>query len=498
MGKGKQLTWLDAYKEKQKKGVGVFCVNPTGTTTKEELRLILQTMKSKHGECQIYAEDNTSEYDLSLITLKWGQTLSDIDKKILEKAQLTGNPIIVKAAEDQFFTYGNQYDFSKKTGKWDFVEAKGEDLNQLPFEENPTLFKRRQNEFSPGLSQTLEQAHTPYFKQWIDENSDSFAKYGIVVQEIHALQKQPLWNVFKEAYLNYRSANEALVRPKLEADKKKVLAKHPGWADTVEEHIIQTALYWAFLFITNKTKEPDTATFIWYDGKATDTGNDALQFAQNSTKQTNCPWNMENAKHFPYELADLRKYKIELDKITQQETAMPAQLIEQIPQQQIKEQPQIKEFEFQKDSDLHPEVKGLLRETLIFLALRGDKDSIIRAADLCVALDESLKQRRGDSPPRRGDSPPRMDDSSTVIIRGLQSRQEEMKTYTPPASYSPKATSSFSNSTKAKPELPEVTIYATTFNGRQPQSCGREELAQVTPGTLVSTSPRPFGQNSSL
>ncbi|OGT36445.1 MAG: hypothetical protein A3F11_11680 [Gammaproteobacteria bacterium RIFCSPHIGHO2_12_FULL_37_14] len=95
--------------------------------------------------------------DLSLMSLNNGEELSTISPAILEKAQQTNTPILMRKNESEFFVYGDK----NGDGKWDYtkITVKDSDLTKLPFEKG--IIKRSDKTFTPSLINILEEGHIP-------------------------------------------------------------------------------------------------------------------------------------------------------------------------------------------------------------------------------------------------------------------------------------------------------------------------------------------------
>ncbi len=445
----KTYVWLKAHSDSKEKVyvISPFCVNEHGTLTKDQLAAQLTMAGTVATHFQGYTEDNTSNYNLSLISLLENQTLKDIETKTLIDAEKTGTPILVKTIENVCFIYGNQ------NGEWDFVpvEAKDIDLNQLPFDKK--LLRRQDSLFDEPLKDLLQKAHVPYYQRWLKENENLLANYPI--NDIHTLRENPFWKRFKAAYLEYRDKpeNKTNVLNKLKKDRKNVLSSHPEWIDTIDEHLMNTAIDWAVLQMSEGPKEPNAVTYIWYPHDATKTAMDALQFARENAEKLG--FTMKNVVHFEFDIDDL---VTEYTKIIKQEKiAMPAQ--------QTKEPEYTETLPVLGDSlaVLHPDAKDVLSIALLRAMQGGQLEQA--AAFLFYVSDECHVKSRRNSPPRT---------SNVVINGGLQLRQEEMKTYSPPPSPKGSVQVNFMGS-------PKTSLQAVGFHSRQ-KSCGSEE-----PNTLLTS-----------
>lgn len=452
MAKGKKTyEWLKAHSKSKEKisVVAPFCVNSQGTFTNDQLAALLTMASHLTQDFQIFTEDNTSNYNLSLMSLESNHTVNDIEPKVLMDAKKTGTPILVKTAENSCFIYGNQ------NGKWDFVEAefKEEDLNRLPFDKK-ILY--RQDELFSSVTHELEKAHVPYYKQWVTENKNELDKYSR--NDIHALRQTTLWNTFKDAYLAYRGQpeNRDQITKKLKKDRQNVLSSHPSWGATVDDHILYTAIDWAVLHMSDQPKQADAVTYIWYPHEATKTGNDALQFARENAEALGLT--MKNAVHFEFDITNLIEEYSEINK--QENKSMPALKQDSEPKSSVS----LTNLDDKQFSGLHADVKEVLRDAFLTALKMGDSQLAI--AVIFTASDACHQKSRENSPPRT---------SNTVIYRGLQGlQQEEMKTYSPPT-ISPLR--EFSSS--------RVTNYPTTFNRK---NCSSEEKTPLVVTPLVPLS----------
>lgn len=313
MGKSRYLTALKSHARIRNEMIRVGCVNPENTITKDDFKLLQDAALSINKDVQIYAEDNTSDYDLSLIALSANQDVDTIDPKVLETARRDGVPILIKKSDNTFFVYGYH---AGENPKWDYapLESKEMDLNLLPFSER--IIERKL--LTPELKTILEKVHTPYYQQWLAENSLTENDK----KDIHSLQQNELFEILKKAFSDCETEKAGDLRKSLANDRKKVLEMHPRWINTIDDHIIQTALYWALLHITNKPKDPSEATFIFYQGNPTKVAKVFLQFVKDNAEKYG--FRMKNAKHYTFDLAELRD---EFNNLKQQEKAsMPANI----------------------------------------------------------------------------------------------------------------------------------------------------------------------------
>jgi len=466
MTKIKSFDGIKSHKKNKKKIVFPMCINPVGTLTGNELKALLEMSKSSTSDFQFYVEDNTTLFNLSLISLAEGKQLEDIDPKQLEDARKNGKPILIKKPDNTCVVYGDQ------NGRWDFVpfEASDIDLTQFPFEQGILL--RQHDLFTPQLVQKLSQVHVPYYLQWVRHNG---LVEGRDFKSIHSLKEHTLWQRFHDAFFEYLNQDgvRAQLQGKLDQDKAKVLPAHPDWKETIDEHNLQTALYWAFLHI-GETKDNDAVNFILYPHKSSNTGNFITQFASNHFATHG--WCMQSTEQVQFDMPTVIKEYDQLmgqkkilttaleQKEMVQETAKPEIIkLETVKPETVKPETKPSRLGTPPSKRLHPDALFALSSTLSTMAGSGNAT---QAAALFFIINEQLL-----------DLETLHSSSTAVISRGL-SRQEEMKV---DAVVSPERVSKMSpkRSSSSSSLSSPMAFYGANYGAAK--VCSREE-SQLSPG----------------